>query len=107
MQTDAAPSTTPDPPEVAKRLRDRVFSLEGEFQKLEDAARTGLALAIASGQKDGDIPPDLLETGIEYMFTHLVDHAMALRQGYRELFALAVKGVLPEQDPDCREGGEA
>ena len=104
MQTDTAPSTGPFAPEGANPLRDHVMALEAEFLKLEAAARTGLALAIASDQRErcsARLPGDR----VHYMSDHLVDQVMALHQGYRELFALAIKGCCPRTTRTAASGG--
>ena len=90
-------------PEVVERLRTLVMDLENDVYELEDASRVSLALAIGLADDNSQIPDDLIEDGLNFIAADLVGRTMALKQRYHELFALAVRKVLPENDPDCQK----
>jgi hypothetical protein len=91
--------------EIAERLRALVMDLEDDVYELEDASRVTLALAMGLDDRS-QIPDDLIEDGLNFIPADLVRRAMALKQRYAELFALAVRQVLPENDPDCQKRKE-
>jgi hypothetical protein len=91
---------------VAERLRALVFSLESNVREMEGAARAGLGIAHAVAVDHADIPNDLLAEGILFVSGQTVDLAGELRDRYYELFALVVRGVLPEDDEHCQQRRE-
>jgi hypothetical protein len=92
-------------PEVAERLHALVMDLENDVYELEDASRVTLDLAMGLDDRS-QIPDDLIEDGLNFIAADLVRRTMALKQRYAELFALAVRQVLPENDPDCQKRKE-
>jgi hypothetical protein len=89
--------------EVAARLRELVFSLESDVRKMEAAARASLGIAHAVALNHVDIPRDLVAEGALFASGQTVDLAGELRDRYFELFALVVRGVLPEDDEHCQQ----
>jgi hypothetical protein len=88
---------------VAERLRALVFSLESNVREMEGAARAGLGIAHAVAVDHADIPNDLLAESALFVSGQTVDLAGELRDRYFELFALVVRGVLPEDDEPCQQ----
>lgn len=92
--------------EVAARMRALVFGLEGDLRDLESATRTVLGLSLTAKAAEAtanlDVPEELIAEGIHFVSGQAADLAGELVDRYYELFALVVRGVLPEDDEDCR-----
>jgi hypothetical protein len=89
--------------EVAARMRELVFSLENDLRDMESAARTVLGLSHAAKVESLDIPEELIAEGIHFVSEQAADLAGELNDRYYELFALVVRGRLPEEDEDCQK----